>query len=155
MGPLSTPRVQTVLGPVDPESLGFTLPHEHTAIALWHIPNRWDYWELTRDEPVITAELLRFREAGGTALADLTLPGNGRDPAWLVRLARATGLHLVMGGGWYRGAYYPAEALIDRLAGSAPPSSIDRSRSRRHVGTPRSRRGGPWTRGRGELISAI
>jgi len=107
-------HVQTVLGPIDPATLGFTLPHEHTAIALWQIPNRWDYWELTADEPVITAELARFRDAGGTALADLTLPGVGRDPAWLVRLARATGLHIVMGGGWYREAYYPAEALIDR-----------------------------------------
>jgi predicted metal-dependent phosphotriesterase family hydrolase len=114
MAPSSMPHVQTVLGPVDPASLGFTLPHEHTAIALWHIPNRWDYWELTADEPIITAELAHFRDAGGTALADLTLPGVGRDPAWLVGLARATGLHLVMGGGWYRGAHYPAEALIDR-----------------------------------------
>jgi phosphotriesterase-related protein len=107
-------HIQTVLGPVDPSAIGFTLPHEHTAIALWQIPNRWDYWELTADEPVITAELGRFREAGGTALVDVTLPGVGRDPAWLVRLARASGLHLVMGCGWYREAYYPAEALIDR-----------------------------------------
>ncbi|HEX4897136.1 MAG TPA: hypothetical protein VFV53_02105 [Candidatus Limnocylindrales bacterium] len=114
MAPSSKPHVQTVLGPVDPKRLGFTLPHEHTAIALWHIPTRWDYWELTADEPIITAELAHFRSAGGTALVDLTLPGVGRDPAWLVRLARATGLHLVMGGGWYRGAHYPAEALIDR-----------------------------------------
>ncbi|TAK00794.1 MAG: phosphotriesterase-related protein [Chloroflexota bacterium] len=114
MAPSPQPHVQTVLGPVDPATLGFTLPHEHTAIALWHIQGRWDYWELTRDEPIITAELARFRDAGGTALADLTLPGNGRDPGWLVRLARATGLHLVMGGGWYREAYYPAEALINR-----------------------------------------
>ena len=109
-----TPHVQTVLGPVDPASLGFTLPHEHTAITLWQIPGRWDYWELTRDEPVITAELLRFRDAGGSALVDVTPRGVGRDPAWLVGLARATGLHLVMGCGWYREAYYPAEALIDR-----------------------------------------
>ena len=108
------PHIQTVLGPVDPGDLGFTLPHEHTAIALWHIPNRWDYWELTRDEPVITAELVRYRDSGGTALVDLTLPGVGRDPAWLVRLACATGLHLVMACGWYREAYYPAEALVDR-----------------------------------------
>ena len=102
------PYVQTVLGPVDPSALGFTLPHEHTAIALWQIPGRWDYWELTADEPVITAELGRFREAGGTALVDVTPPG------WLVGLARATGLHLVMSCGWYREAYYPAEVLIDR-----------------------------------------
>ena len=107
-------HVQTVLGPVDPAVIGFTLPHEHTAISLWQIPNRWDYWELTRDEPTILEELGLFRKAGGSGLVDLTLPGVGRDPAWLARIATATGLHVVMGCGWYRGAYYPAEALIDR-----------------------------------------
>jgi phosphotriesterase-related protein len=107
-------HVQTVLGPVDPVAIGFTLPHEHTAISLWQIPNRWDYWELTRDEPTIVAELGLFRAAGGSGVVDLTLPGVGRDPAWLARIAEATGLHVVMGCGWYRGAYYPAEALIDR-----------------------------------------
>ena len=107
-------HVQTVLGPVDPAAIGFTLPHEHTAITLWQIPNRWDYWEMTRDEPTIVAELGLFRAAGGSAVVDLTLAGVGRDPTWLVRIAEATGLHVVMGCGWYRGAYYPAEALIDR-----------------------------------------
>jgi predicted metal-dependent phosphotriesterase family hydrolase len=107
-------RVQTVLGPVDPAELGWVLPHEHTAIALWHIADRWDYWELRRDEPVIVEELTAFRAAGGGTVVDLTLDGVGRDPEWLVGLARATGLHLVMGTGWYRGAYYPAEALVDR-----------------------------------------
>ncbi len=38
----------------------------------------------------------------------------GRDPAWLRRIAEASGLHLVMGCGWYRTAYYPPEARIDR-----------------------------------------
>ncbi len=108
------PHVQTVLGPIDPASLGWTLPHEHTQIALWQIADRWDYWQLTRDEPVILDELRQFHDAGGTALVDLTLPGVGRDPAWLAGLARASGLHLVMGCGWYRGAYYPPEAMIDR-----------------------------------------
>ena len=108
------PHVQTVLGPVDPATLGFTLPHEHTAITLWQVPNRWDYWELTRDAPIITEELVRFRDVGGSTLVDLTLSGVGRDPSWLVQLARGTGLNLVMGCGWYREAYYPAEARIDR-----------------------------------------
>jgi predicted metal-dependent phosphotriesterase family hydrolase len=108
------PHVQTVLGPIDPGSLGWTLPHEHTQIALWQIPDRWDYWQLTRDEPVILDELRQFADAGGRGLVDLTLPGVGRDPVWLAGLGRASGLDLVMGCGWYRGAYYPAEALIDR-----------------------------------------
>jgi predicted metal-dependent phosphotriesterase family hydrolase len=107
-------HVQTVLGPIDPSDLGFTLPHEHTQIALWHIPDRWDYWQLTRDEPVILEELAAYRATGGSGLVDLTPPGVGRDPSWLVGLARASGLHLVMSAGWYRGAYYPATLDLDR-----------------------------------------
>ena len=107
-------RVQTVRGPIDPADLGWVLPHEHTAIALWHVQNRWDYWELRRDEPVIVDELAAFRAAGGGTIVDLTLSGVGRDPAWLVGLSEATELNVVMGAGWYRDAYYPAEALIDR-----------------------------------------
>jgi phosphotriesterase-related protein len=107
-------HIQTVLGPIDPADLGFTLPHEHTQIALWHVPDRWDYWQLTRDEPLILEELAAYREAGGGGLVDLTLPGVGRDPAWLAGIARSSGLDIVMGCGWYRGAYYPPEARIDR-----------------------------------------
>ncbi len=110
------PHVMTVLGPVDPSTLGFTLPHEHTQCALWHIQDRWDYWELTRDEPIILEELRLLREAGGRTLVDVTLPGIGRDPAWLVGIARQSGLNVVMGGGWYRTAYYPPEVMIDRRA---------------------------------------
>ncbi len=106
--------VQTVTGRIPSASIGFALPHEHTAIALWHIRDRWDYWELTADEPMIASELEAFRELGGTCLADLTLPGVGRDPSWLVALSRRVGLPIVMGAGWYREAYYPPEARIDR-----------------------------------------
>ena len=108
------PHIQTVRGPIAPEALGVTLPHEHTQIQLWQIPGRWDYWELTADETLVVPELVAFREAGGTGLVDVTLPGVGRDPSWLVRMAERSGLHLVMGAGWYRGAYYPIEARIDR-----------------------------------------
>ncbi len=107
-------HVQTVHGAIDPADLGWTLPHEHTQISLWQIPGRWDYWQLTRDQPLIVEELAGFRDAGGKAIVDLTLPGIGRDPTWLREVAAATNLHVVMGCGWYRGAYYPAEARIDR-----------------------------------------
>jgi phosphotriesterase-related protein len=107
-------HVQTVLGPIDPAELGFTLPHEHTQIALWHVPDRWDYWQLTRDEPLILDELAAYRAAGGSSIVDLTPPGVGRDPAWLTGIARSSHLHVVMGCGWYREAYYPAQTRIDR-----------------------------------------
>jgi phosphotriesterase-related protein len=108
------PRVMTVSGPIPPDRVGFTLPHEHTGIYLWHIQDRWDYWELTPDEPTLVEELADFRRRGGSTLVDLTLDGVGRDPERLRRLATRTGVQLVMGCGWYRGAYYPAEARIDR-----------------------------------------
>ncbi len=107
-------HVQTVSGRVAAADLGFVLPHEHTGIHLWQIPGRWDYWELTPDDALILPELGALRAAGGRTLVDLTLPGVGRDPARLRRYADASGLHIVMGTGWYRAAYYPAEALIDR-----------------------------------------
>jgi predicted metal-dependent phosphotriesterase family hydrolase len=108
------PSVRTVLGDIASDAVGFALPHEHTAIALWHVPNRWDYWELTWDPELIGAELGHFRELGGTTLVDVTPPGVGRDAGRLVELSNATDLHIVMGCGWYRQAYYPAEARIDR-----------------------------------------
>lgn len=108
------PRVMTVSGPIAPEQVNFTLPHEHTAISLWHVPDRRDYWELSRDDELITDELRDLRKRGGSCLVDLTLPGIGRDPGWLRSLASRTGLWIVMGCGWYSGAHYPAEARIER-----------------------------------------
>ncbi|HEU5326315.1 MAG TPA: phosphotriesterase-related protein, partial [Candidatus Limnocylindria bacterium] len=108
------PRVMTVSGPIPPEKLGFTLPHEHVGIALWHVDRRWDYWELTPDDDLILEELRELRRRGGGTLVDLTLDGVGRDPHRLRRLASATGLNIVMGAGWYRGAHYPAELLVER-----------------------------------------
>jgi predicted metal-dependent phosphotriesterase family hydrolase len=107
-------HAQTVRGPLSPDALGFVLPHEHTGISLWQIPGRWDYWELTVDDAIVLPELAAFRSGGGGTLVDLTLPGVGRDPERLRRYAEATGLNVVMGCGWYRTAYYPAEARIDR-----------------------------------------
>ncbi|CAN5240198.1 phosphotriesterase-related protein [soil metagenome] len=108
------PHVMTVSGPISPDTLGFTLPHEHTGIALWHAEDRSDHWELTADEDLIVDELRDYRRRGGGSLVDLTLDGVGRDPHRLRRMAGSTGLNIVMGCGWYRGAHYPAEALIDR-----------------------------------------
>jgi predicted metal-dependent phosphotriesterase family hydrolase len=108
------PRVMTVSGPIPPERLGFTLPHEHTALRLWHIPGREDYFELTSDEELIGDELRDFRRRGGSGLVDLTVPGIGRDPERLRALSARTRLYIVMGCGWYRSPYYPPEAMIDR-----------------------------------------
>ena len=59
------PRVMTVSGPIPPDRVGFALPHEHTRISLWHIPGRFDYWELAADELTVAEELRDFRDEAG------------------------------------------------------------------------------------------
>ena len=129
--------VRTVLGDVEPGSLGLTLPHEHLLVRVegWAIPPRDEEQArfarapmslelLARvhrralsnldncriDQPaVVEAELRLFAEAGGGALTDLTPPALGRDPASVRELSRSTGVRVVMGCGYYVQAAHPPE----------------------------------------------
>ena len=74
---------------------------------------------LLADEDVAIAEAEQFRRAGGSAIVDLTNFGLSRDPVGLYRIAKATGLNIVMGGGCYVENAHPAwvaEASIEELA---------------------------------------
>ncbi len=108
------PRVLTVSGPVPPERIGFTLPHEHTSCRLEQAAHREQLVDFTTDADVMADELRDFRRRGGSCVVDLTPPGLGRDPVWLRNLATRTGLSIVMAAGWYRESWYPPEAGIDR-----------------------------------------
>jgi phosphotriesterase-related protein len=108
------PRVLTVSGPIPPERIGFTLPHEHTSCRLDQVVSREHVVEFTSDPEVMADELRDFRRRGGTCVVDLTSGGLGRDPIWLRNLATRTGLSIVMGAGWYRDSFYPPRAGIDR-----------------------------------------
>jgi phosphotriesterase-related protein len=96
----------TVLGPVPGHQLGTTLPHEHVFIDLVR-EYRGD--GLLNDHALAVEELGAFVAAGGRTVVDCTSLGLGRDPEALARVARETGLNLVMGCGWYRDPYLPAE----------------------------------------------
>ena len=129
--------VHTVLGDVQPHSLGLTLPHEHLLVRVegWAIPPRDEdearfahapvsvdlLAELHRralsnldncrldDVDVLENELRLYAAAGGGALADLTLPALGRDPLRVRELSRATGVQVVLGCGYYVQAAHPPE----------------------------------------------
>ena len=137
----------TVLGPVAPESLGLTLPHEHLLVDLrflfrppppgsalghelrpielgnlYEVNYDWfsnlDNLHLT-DEATAVEEARLFRLAGGRTLVDPTTATIGRDPLALQRIARATGLHVIMGSGFYTEPAHPpglAAADEDALA---------------------------------------
>ncbi|MBL8669584.1 MAG: aryldialkylphosphatase [Alphaproteobacteria bacterium] len=122
-------RIQTVLGPIAPESLGPTLMHEHvlcdvTAPALaaqarpeveirldnvWQLNYEWGAdapgFHRLSDEALSVAELGRLREAGGAAVVELTCAGIRPSPLGLQRVAAASGVTIVMGTGWYVDSY--------------------------------------------------
>ena len=112
--------IQTVLGPVEPAHLGVTLMHEHTLVDAWEWGGRLGYDSTVDDEELLVEELAFYRDAGGSALVDVTPIGLRRDPSGMRRLAQATGLHIIMGCGWYRERVYPAyihELSTNALAG--------------------------------------
>lgn len=140
-------KVQTVLGPVDPESLGPTLTHEHLLIdfTVVHRPPAdpaeqpraqepvglsnlgWVRFNWTGnadnlrldDEQLAVEEAGAFKKAGGGTIVDATTIGIARNPRALARISRATGLHVVMGAGYYIEASLPESVRaesVDRLA---------------------------------------
>lgn len=148
-------KVMTVAGPIAPEALGLTLPHEHLFVDLrppvdtregWRAinairpstpqdiafyeaplvlerigaaymgkPNR-DNRRLD-DEATAIREVTDFRWLGGGTIVDVTSPGIGRSPAALERVAALSGVHIVMGSGWYEHGYV-GHALDDRSVSS-------------------------------------
>lgn len=104
-------QIHTVLGAIEPSTLGRTLMHEHIFCDIYRVTGRLN--ELLNDEALAVEELSALREAGGAALVEVTTPDLGRDPEALCRVAEKTGLHIIMGTGWYRQPFYPPE--IDRF----------------------------------------
>lgn len=130
-------RVQTVLGPIDPDRLGVTMMHEHVLASAPHIavppedPEARAIFDAPLDLEVLRAirfrglanrancglddetlageELTRYARRGGRSVVDCTSRGIGRDPEGLARIARATGLNIVMGASWYVASTHPPE----------------------------------------------
>ena len=127
--------VQTVLGPVSPSELGPTMTHEHLLIDFLCMFNpppeatararayepitlenlgwvRYNSYAnrdnlLLGDVETAIEEASLYKRAGGGTIVDATTIGIGRDPLGLARIARATGLNVIMGAGYYVDAVHP------------------------------------------------
>lgn len=113
--------IMTVRGPITVEQAGPILSHEHVLCDLWPFTRSYD--GILDDQELAVRELQAFaRAAGGGTLVDATSFGLGRDPRALRRISEASGVHVVMGAGWYREEVYPrlvmelgAAELADRI----------------------------------------
>ncbi len=129
--------VQTVLGAVHPDELGVTLTHEHLLIDLafhreppseaflreiYYRPVTLEtvgylkhYGYANHDDSQLldiqTAidEISLYKQHGGGSVVDATSLGISRDPVGLSRIARATGLNIVMGSSYYVGSSHPPD----------------------------------------------
>jgi phosphotriesterase-related protein len=139
--------VNTVLGPIDATQLGETMSHVHLTIDVtcwFHPPDSGVLRGLSEqklnirnlgmarrnamlfkdnlvqddlDQTIREAE--EYKRAGGHTLINCDLPGMGRDPMALQKIARATGLNIVASTGWYVQASHPpaiAGKTVEELA---------------------------------------
>ena len=93
--------VRTVLGDVEPATLGTVDYHEHLFHASPLLPG-----EDLADEQASTTECGSFLGAGFAGLIDATPLGLGRRPEALGRIAAATGATIVASTGRHRDAHY-------------------------------------------------
>ena len=130
-------KVQTVLGPVNPEDLGVTLagdsvfidlsnfrgpPTEASAREIYFAPTSTETQSAQRFYGIRNAQQLRlgdvgeaieevmlFKQWGGETIIDNGSIGLGRDPVALARVSRATGVQIIMGGSYYAIRSHPPE----------------------------------------------
>jgi len=105
---MNAKRIQTIKGPVDLDSLGLILPHEHLFTDL-RGPSVAGY---AQGEPsavvqVVSPYLAEASAAGATALVECSTVGVGRNLSVLRSLADATSMHIIAPTGVYRDAYIP------------------------------------------------
>jgi len=127
-------KIMTVAGPIDPSALGQTLTHEHIFIDFKAppsmVPPVTGVSVLKGSQPgpaggggltdfdESLAEISEFKKIGGGTIVDVTNFGLTRDPEALLRVSRASGLHVVMGAGWYQKALHPpdmAQRTVEEL----------------------------------------
>ncbi|MGV2125816.1 phosphotriesterase family protein [Agrobacterium vitis] len=147
-------KVMTVAGPICVDEMGVTLMHEHIlndCRCWWHQPKTPERQYLAEgfvcmeilgelrqdpfvnkhnitldDEPLAITELMDFAKAGGKTVVEPTCQGIGRNPLALRRIAKASGLNIVMGAGYYLASSHPAkvaemtvEAIADEIVHEA------------------------------------
>jgi len=130
-------KIQTVLGPIEPDSLKTTLMHEHlicsllsalikpetsadkrnanSPITLQNLGWVRQNWLKSKsnlvldDEKLAINELLKFKQLKGNSIVDVSSNGLYGDPTAVARISRATGVNVVFGTGYYVDAALSAE----------------------------------------------
>lgn len=114
--------IMTVSGAIDPDSMGFTLSHEHVMSTFGADCVRYPFYDRERVLTSVLPYLRRVKELGCRTLVDCTAAYFGRHPELLRDIAVASGLQILTNTGYYGAAdhkYVPPHAYqetADQLA---------------------------------------
>ncbi len=109
--------VNTVLGPLDIDDLGFTLMHEHVIASAAGIPQ--DYPELLGEDFTgkIVRALTAAKQGGIDTIVDATTLDLGRDVNRLAEVSRLSGVNIIACSGWWlEEPFFLTGVSADRLA---------------------------------------
>ena len=120
-----SPKIHTVLGPIDPAQLGATLMHEHAPLIDWselhgtqaadYQPRKAEFLDTTeRQLTAFHASLTRAQGPG--AIVECTPIRVGRYPRLMVELANRGPVHIIACTGFWCEAFAPQHPWALRLA---------------------------------------
>ena len=105
-------RIMTVKGPIQPQEMGVTLPHEHVMCDFIGAdqtgPDRWKHDEVLG---VMERYLRDVAELGVRTFVDCSPMYIGRDPLVLRSLSDLTGVHILTNTGMYKEPFLPSYAF--------------------------------------------
>lgn len=108
-------RIETVLGPVAPEKIGFTDYHDHL-ITIGGGEEKADRdLRLDRVDYAIDA-MKEFKAAGGDCLVDMNPIDCGRQIEMLREIAEKSGVNIISCTGFQRSIYYDAEHWVNKYS---------------------------------------
>lgn len=98
-------KIQTVLGEISPEHLGFTDAHGHLIMDRDLIVAKHPDFKIA-DVDKVVEEVNLFIQAGGRAMVEMSPIGCGRNPRAMVEIAEKTGLNVIASTGIQKSEFY-------------------------------------------------
>ncbi len=94
-------KINTVLGPISPKDLGFTLMHEHVMVSASGLFDSYpDLFGANREQKAIEA-LKRAKTEGIDTIVDATTFDLGRKAKLLETVSRESGVNIINVAGWW------------------------------------------------------
>lgn len=93
--------VNTVLGPIETEDLGFTLMHEHLIVGFANGINEFPELFVPDVLDYVVAGLKRVKAGGVDTVVDMTTPDLGRDINFIQEASKRSGVNIIACSGWW------------------------------------------------------